>query len=98
MPTTKVGLVTASVTPSARSAPRTHVVLPAPSSPDTSTTSPSRSSAATAAPTRSVSSADVVSVSMEAQPQHHAGDHEAHPGERDQQRLPPPGGAPGGLS
>ena len=37
----KVGLVTGSVTPSARAAPRTSVVLPEPSSPRTSTTSPS---------------------------------------------------------
>ena len=35
-----VGLVTGSLTPSARAAPRTSVVLPAPSSPRTSTTSP----------------------------------------------------------
>ena len=35
-----VGLVTGSLTPSARAAPRTSVVLPEPSSPRTSTTSP----------------------------------------------------------
>ena len=35
-----VGLVTGCVTPSARQAPRTNVVLPAPSSPETVTTSP----------------------------------------------------------
>src|SRR5918998_5568369 len=56
MPTTKVGLVIASPTPSSRSAPRTNVVLPAPRSPDTSTTSPGRSCAARSAPARSVPS------------------------------------------
>ena len=35
-----VGLVTGEVTPSARQAPRTNVVLPEPSSPETLTTSP----------------------------------------------------------
>src|SRR5690349_24561366 len=48
------------VTPSARRAPRTKVVLPAPSSPDSRTTSPGRSSRANAAPSASVSSADAV--------------------------------------
>ena len=50
-----VGLVTGSPTPSARAAPRTSVVLPAPSSPRTSTTSPRRSAAASSAPSASVS-------------------------------------------
>src|SRR4051812_29718430 len=48
-------------TPRLWSAPRTNVVLPAPSSPDTSTTSPGRSSAASRAPARSVSSGPEVS-------------------------------------
>src|SRR5215213_10926684 len=56
----KVGLVTGPVTPSARSAPRTNVVLPAPSSPESSTTSPGRSSRASSAPSASVSAADAV--------------------------------------
>ena len=42
-PTTNVGDVTGPSTPRLRSAPRTNVVLPAPSSPETSTTSPGRS-------------------------------------------------------
>src|SRR3954454_15213804 len=48
-------------TPRLCSAPRTNVVLPAPSSPDTSTTSPGLSSAASRAPARSVSSGPEVS-------------------------------------
>src|SRR5687768_18409996 len=62
MPTTNVGLVTSSVTPSARSAPRTNVVLPAPRSPETSTTSPGRSCAARSAPARSVPAGPSVSL------------------------------------
>ena len=62
-PIVNVGLVTRSCTPSARHAPRTNVVFPAPSSPDTVTTSPLRSSAATRAASDSVSSADEVCVS-----------------------------------
>ncbi len=58
-----VGLVTGTVTPSARAAPRTNVVFPDPSSPATVTRSPGRSSAATAAATRSVSSGEKVSTS-----------------------------------
>src|SRR5258707_13634857 len=50
-----VGLVTGPWTPSARQAPRTNVVLPAPSSPATRTTSPGRSVAARAAARPSVS-------------------------------------------
>jgi hypothetical protein len=46
LPTTNVGLVIGPLAPSARSAPRTNVVLPAPSSPETSTTSPGRSALA----------------------------------------------------
>src|SRR5690349_18255057 len=57
MPTTNVGLVTGPSTPRACSAPRTNVVLPAPSSPETSTTSPGRRVAASSAPARSVASA-----------------------------------------
>ena len=60
----KVGLVTGSVTPSARHAPRTNVVLPQPSSPETVTTSPGRSSRASAAATASVSSGEAEIVSM----------------------------------
>src|SRR5688500_17911352 len=61
-PTTNVGLVTASVPPSARSAPRTNVVLPAPRAPETSTTSPGRSWAARPAPARSVPAGPSVSL------------------------------------
>src|SRR3954453_11371561 len=56
-PIVNVGEVTGCFTPSARHAPRISVVLPAPSSPLTSTTSPGRSSGATRAPTSSVSAA-----------------------------------------
>src|ERR1700745_2590687 len=56
-----VGLVTGSVTPSARAAPRTSVVLPAPTSPLTSTTSPSRRPSASSPPSASVCSGPVVS-------------------------------------
>src|SRR5919107_5296868 len=52
-----VGLVIGPVTPSARQAPRTNVVLPVPISPRSSTTSPGRSSAARAAAAASVSEA-----------------------------------------
>ncbi len=45
-PMVKVGLVTCPSTPSARHAPRTNVVLPEPSSPETVTTSPGSRSAA----------------------------------------------------
>src|SRR3954469_15818339 len=55
-----VGLVTFAVTPSARQAPRTNVVLPAPSSPETSTTSPACRSAASRAPAASVCSAELL--------------------------------------
>src|SRR3954452_14058608 len=55
-----VGLVTFAVTPRARAAPRTNVVLPAPSSPLTSTTSPGSSSAASRAPAASVSSPELL--------------------------------------
>src|SRR5438445_11095634 len=53
-----VGLVTGRSTPSARHAPRTKVVLPAPSSPETVTTSPGRRSAASPAANASVSSGE----------------------------------------
>src|SRR3954449_2867097 len=55
-----VGLVTFAVTPSARQAPRTNVVLPAPSSPLTSTTSPGPRSAASRAPAASVCSGELL--------------------------------------
>ena len=58
-----VGLVTRSRTPSAEQAPRTNVVFPVPSSPDTVTTSPGASRARGRAASASVSSGDVVSVS-----------------------------------
>src|SRR3954453_10403098 len=58
-----VGLVTGTRTPSARHAPRTNVVLPAPSSPDTRTTSPGRRPAARSAASASVSAAAAGSVS-----------------------------------
>src|SRR3954469_364417 len=60
-PTTNVGEVTGPSTPSARSAPRTNVVFPAPSSPEISTTSPGARVAASRAPARSVSSGAAVS-------------------------------------
>ena len=60
----KVGLVTGTVTPSARQAPRTKVVLPLPSSPETVTTSPARSSRASAAATASVSAGEAEIVSI----------------------------------
>src|SRR3972149_941771 len=56
----KVGLVTGAVTPSARQAPRTKVVLPDPSSPATVTTSPTSSRAATRAAIASVSPAEAL--------------------------------------
>src|SRR5205085_8966731 len=54
----KVGLVTGPVTPRARAAPRTNVVFPEPSSPETVTTSPGSSSAASWAASSSVSAGD----------------------------------------
>src|SRR6266511_2455789 len=51
-----VGEATAPSNPRARAAPRTNVVLPAPSSPVRAMTSPSRRSEATASPTAIVSS------------------------------------------
>src|SRR3954469_13455804 len=77
----KVGLVTGTSTPSARAAPRTKVVLPAPSSPDTRTTSPGRRLAASRAARASVSAADPVSVAAmggAAAPQRQSGEHERH--------------------
>src|SRR5450631_1852433 len=52
-----VGLVTGTATPSSRQAPRTNVVLPAPSSPSTSTASPAARSPASRARSASVSAA-----------------------------------------
>ena len=63
-PTTNVGLVTGPSTPSARSAPRTNVVFPAPSSPETSTTSPGAAGRASRAPSRSVWSGPVVTTAV----------------------------------
>ena len=60
----KVGLVTGTVTPSARHAPRTNVVLPLPSSPETVTTSPACSSGASAAATASVSAGEAEGISI----------------------------------
>src|SRR5258705_6320163 len=59
-PIVKVGLVTFALTPSARHAPRTNVVLPAPSSPLTRTTSPADSSPASRAPAASVSAGELL--------------------------------------
>src|SRR4030088_565985 len=64
----KVGLVTGSATPSALAAPRTRVVLPAPSSPRTSTTSPPASVEASSAPSDSVSADPEVSTLRAATP------------------------------
>src|SRR5881392_1276527 len=77
----KVGLVTGTATPSARAAPRTKVVLPAPSSPETRTTSPGRRLAASRAARASVSAADPVSVAAmggATAPQRQPGEHERH--------------------
>src|SRR6185295_2195282 len=77
----KVGLVTGPPTPSARAAPRTNVVLPAPSSPETRTTSPGRRRAASRAARASVSAADPVSVAAmggAAAPQRQPGEHQRH--------------------
>src|SRR5437763_8208631 len=59
-----VGLVTALRTPSARQAPRTNVVFPAPSSPATRTTSPGFSDTASFAASASVSAGPVVSETL----------------------------------
>src|SRR6476661_783577 len=59
----KVGLETGPVTPRARAAPRTNVVLPAPSSPATPTTSPTARSAASRAARAPVSSGEAVTTS-----------------------------------
>src|SRR5436190_19325720 len=90
-----VGLVTGSRTPRAWAAPRTNVVLPAPSSPATSTTSPGWSSAARAAPSASVSAAEAVRCApaallgalTQAQAEADAGEQEAGTGERDEAGL-----------
>src|SRR5882672_10748604 len=59
-PTVKVGLVTGTSIPRERQAPRTNVVLPAPSSPETVTTSPARRLRASRPATASVSAAESV--------------------------------------
>src|SRR5213083_1988712 len=84
----KLGLVTGTSTPSARQAPRTNVVLPAPSSPETSTTSPGPSVAARSAASASVSRAEVVSAlapGMRPAPEGEAAEqeHEADRGDRE---------------
>src|SRR6478609_2769446 len=56
----KVGEVTGPSMPSARQAPRIRVVLPAPTSPLTTTTSPGSSRSASSAPSASVSAAELV--------------------------------------
>src|SRR5688500_5949632 len=91
--------------PSARAAPRTKVVFPAPTSPLRTTTSPGRSSAATRAPSASVSAADRVRCrSLEgvgidrAQPQADAEEDERRADERQRARVGAGVGEPlGGL-
>src|SRR5207248_9323563 len=88
-----VGLVTALRTPSARQAPRTNVVFPAPSSPATRTTSPGFSDTASFAASAPVSAGPVVSETLRrsvppiaqpaqreagAEPQQAGGDDPAH--------------------
>src|SRR3954471_20968160 len=74
--------------PSARHAPRTNVVLPAPSSPETRTTSPGSSVAARSAASASVSGAEAVSAlaaGMRPAPEGEAAEqeHEADRGDRE---------------
>src|SRR3954470_18480840 len=83
-PTTKVGDVIGPVTPSARRAPRTNVVFPAPSSPETSTTSPGFRPAASSAPARSVASGPSVT---EARTERDAGTQQEHAAERERPRV-----------
>src|SRR3954468_3198100 len=80
----KVGLVTGTPTPSARAAPRTKVVLPAPSSPETRTTSPARRPSASRAARASVSAAESVSVAAMggAATQRQPGEHQRHADQR----------------
>src|SRR4051812_12749368 len=83
-----VGLVTGTSTPSARHAPRTNVVLPAPRSPETRTTSPGSSVAARSAASASVSGAEAVSAlaaGMRPAPEGEAAEqeHEADRGDRE---------------
>src|SRR5262249_31983429 len=59
-----VGLDTGPVTPSARAAPPTKVVFPAPSPPATATTAPGRRRAASRAATARVSSGEAVTTSI----------------------------------
>src|SRR3954467_6047330 len=86
-PMVNVGLVTGPSKPSARAAPRTNVVLPAPISPSSRTTSPGRSVAASAAPAASVAAALVVvelssgALRGVAHAQAGADEHEHHAGE-----------------
>src|SRR3954454_20574950 len=61
----KVGLVTGPSMPKARQAPRTKVVLPLPSSPETVTTSPTRRVLASRAATASVSAGEAECSSTE---------------------------------
>src|SRR5215211_4902736 len=78
-----VGLVTGTPTPRARAAPRTKVVLPAPSSPDTRTTSPGTRRSARRAASASVSAGEAVSASAMAGPaaQDEPGGDERDPGQ-----------------
>src|SRR4051812_7469821 len=96
-----VGLVTCSVTPRARQAPRTKVVFPAPISPRTSTTSPARSPAASSAASASVSWADAVTLALapligRAQAQTDSAEQEGQPDQRDGARVATRAGQLGG--
>src|ERR687891_2912682 len=84
-----VGLVTGPWTPRARAAPRTKVVLPAPSSPETRTTSPGCRRRASCAASASVSAGDAVSVAAMAgaAPQHEPGRDERDPGQRQRREV-----------
>src|SRR5689334_25408668 len=85
-----VGLTTGSATPSARAAPRTKVVLPAPSSPETRTTSPGERRSASFAPAASVSAGPEVRSDKRpahADPQADAGDHEPGAEQRQDARI-----------
>src|SRR5688500_4572685 len=92
-----VGLVIGPSTPRARAAPRTNVVLPAPSTPDTSTTSPGVRRRESRAPAASVSAGPAVSKTSgkrpaHADPQAGAGEDEARAQQRDQRRIAPGAG------
>src|SRR3954447_20372623 len=85
-----VGLTTGSATPSALAAPRTKVVFPAPSSPETSTTSPAERRSASFAPAASVSAGPEDRSGKRpthAAPQADAGDHDPGPQQRQDARI-----------